>query len=204
MRRIGVKEGDERCLTMNKYIKLFIPVLFGMVGILPAMGQETATGNNEKETQTIKAPMVRLLVIEVDRDNEVTVAASTITSISKHNFMLDGTMLVSEVTIDTTGNNSIRFYCVQEDDAQKILTAKTPQDAARQVTGRATKEIRNGGRRNSDEPSVPSIKFPEGVYAHTIEFQVDSPMILQKIYNGARTVWEVGAAKMVRVKLTSK
>ncbi len=188
---------------MNKCIKVVISVMLGLMGLQVGMGEETALGNKEKET--VSSPASRVLVIQLDAQNEIVLSASSITSISKHSFLLNGTMLINEVTIDTIGNNSVRFYYVQEDDGKKILMTKTPQEAVQQAAGRINKEIRTGGKgKKSDEAVVPSLKFPEGVYAHTIEFQVDDPAVLQKLYRESNAVWESNAPKVVRVRLHSK
>ncbi len=188
---------------MNKYMKVVVPVMLGVMGMQLGMGEEAALGNKEKEKgkETVSSPANRMLVIQLDPQNEIVLSVPSITSISKHSFLLNGTMLVYEVTIDTTGNNSVRFYCVQEDDGDKILVAETPQDAVQQAAGRINKEMRNGKGKKSDETAVPSLKYPEGVYAHTIEFQVHDPAILLKLYRESNAVWESGAPKVVRVRL---
>lgn len=91
-----------------------------------------------------------------------------ITSVSKHCYTVDG-VAFKEVTIDTRGNNSIRFYaCLNE----RVNTNKERMSNTRALLDQKT----NGAA------STPAKKFPEGAYSHNVEYLVDSPADLDKLY----------------------
>lgn len=207
---MGVQRGGRIGNDMNTCAKIIVPIMLGVMGVQAVMGEETAPGDKEQggekeqQKETVSAPARRVLVIQLDQQNEIVLAVASIVSISKHTFMLNGTMPVWEVTIDTTGNNSVRFYCVEEDDGNGILMTNDPQEATRKAAGRVAKEIMSSGRKNSGKGMIPSVKFPEGVYAHTIEYQVGDPAALEKLYSESEAVWEANAPKIIRIKLNSK
>lgn len=99
-----------------------------------------------------------------------TVRISAITSVNKHTYNV-GNQLVKEVTIDTTGNNSIRIYCTN-------LNSRQNQIKARMNNTRMLVESKTGN--NSD---LPTKSFPEGTYSHNVEYQVEKPDTLDKIYD---------------------
>lgn len=113
-------------------------------------------------------------------DGIVSIRLDTITSVSKHTYNVvsvnkNSTQVenqtVKEVTIDTTGNNSIRIYCSDVNKEQKRYKdrLKNTQELIEKRTGTDSK--------------LPSKKFPEGTYSHNIEYQVQNPAALDNIYN---------------------
>lgn len=99
----------------------------------------------------------------------ICVRLSEITSVSIHNYMLNGKIPIGELTIDTTGNNSIRIYCVlsAEDMSKEVLSMVSSLKSETSSLG-----------------SVPQVakQFPEGTHAHSIEYSVDSEAQLKAIY----------------------
>lgn len=99
-----------------------------------------------------------------------TVRLSSITSVSKHTYNVGG-QTVREVTIDTTGNNSIRIYCMNVNEQQQ--KQKSRLSNTRQLIDSKT----------GHNSKLPTKKFPEGTYSHNVEYQVEEVEILDKIYN---------------------
>ncbi|MBE6418432.1 MAG: hypothetical protein E7033_08230 [Akkermansiaceae bacterium] len=96
----------------------------------------------------------------------------TIVSINKHTYTVDN-MVIKEVTIDTRGNNSIRFYCMNNNpQAQKM--------AERSKNTRKLIDSKTGGL-----TTKPAKLFPDGTYSHNIEYLIDDPKKLDDIYESA-------------------
>lgn len=114
---------------------------------------------------------------------QVCVSLNSVTSVAMHPYMLNGTTMVTEVTIDTTGNNSIRFYYVHADEKLGITTS--PQN----VLGTGKREINRAITNQEAGSQIPSVKFPEGVYAHTIEYQINSLEDLTKLHKSILNAW---------------
>ncbi len=104
------------------------------------------------------------------------VKLSGITSISKQTYMLEGSQRILEVTIDTEGNNSIRFYCLHSAHTQRALerTSNTRGLASKYTEGAL---------------SFPSKKYPEATHSHNIEYQLSSPEQVNRIYESAVHAW---------------
>lgn len=92
-----------------------------------------------------------------------------IVSVSKHSYLVNGNQ-IREVTIDTKGNNSIRIYCLNA--SSRITDMKERVSQTRAMLDSKTD---NASR-------LPAKSFPEGTYSHNVEYQVDSPSDIDKVY----------------------
>ncbi len=106
----------------------------------------------------------------------VMVKLSAITSISKQSYLLQGTQRILEVAIDTTGNNSIRFYCLGSARAARLQerTSNT-RDLLDKHTAGATR--------------LPEKTYPDATHSHNVEYQLSSPEQLHRIYESATHAW---------------
>ncbi len=95
-------------------------------------------------------------------------------------------MQIREVTIDTMGNNSIRFYSIGSERATSM------QDRLSN-----TRELLDRHTENSSR--YPGKKYPEGAYSHNVEYQVSSVSTLDKIYDSVSTAWVRGKGCTLRV-----
>ncbi len=114
------------------------------------------------------------------------VKLSTITSVSKQTYMLDNSIQMREVTIDTLGNNSIRFYCTS---SQRANTMAGRVSNARSLVDKYSE----GGTR------YPGKKYPEGTHSHNVEYQVSSPATLDQIYDSVANAWQKNRGCTLRV-----
>lgn len=142
----------------------------------------------------ISDPKIAIWKADLGDSAKVVLSVQSIVSISMHPYLLNGTNMVTEVTVDTVGNNSLRFYCVHQ-DSKSLLT--TPKDAANAARQRITREV----TKQKGDTNVPSVKFPEGTYAHTIEYQLDSVEALNRLYKSLLSVWERSSKKVTTFKL---
>ncbi len=151
------------------------------------------TENEEDRKEDVRIP---LLKITIGKTNQVTIAVPCITSVAQHSYLLNGVTPISQVTIDTTGNNTIRFYCVHPDEL-----GKDPAALAKVLSPDTIHPKRNGGITGGKISALPAVKFPEGTYSHSIEFQLDDPEQLTKLYKAASSVWNSTSPKTVKIHL---
>lgn len=151
--------------------------------VLPLFFVTQAPGAEEQPD-----PKLPLWQASLDDSSMVTIAVSQLVSVTMHPYLLNGENLVTEVTIDTTGNNTIRFYYVhpEEDKLDLMNPEKTVKNAKKKILRRPSQPKAN---------SIASVKFPEGAYAHSIEYQVNSLDDLEKIYQSLISVWEKSSKK---------
>lgn len=142
------------------------------------------------------------MVIDVNGKDKVVLSISSIVSIAKHRFMLNGALPVSEVTIDTVGNNSLRFYYVNNQQDSPTAPPTDVRSGARQAAQQAAAEI--NGEVSTGKSNLPSVQYPDGVYAHTIEYQVSSSGALDTLFTSALAAWENSSDKTINIKLSNK
>ncbi len=114
------------------------------------------------------------------------VKLSTITSVSKQTYMLNNNMQIREVTIDTLGNNTIRFYC-------------TTSEQANRMAGRLSNTRDLVDRHTEGATRYPGKKYPEATHSHNVEFQVSSAATLDQIYDSVANAWQKNRGCTLRV-----
>jgi len=108
-------------------------------------------------------------VIECPKKFITAIRLDTITSVSKHTYSVDG-VAFREVTIDTRGNNSIRFYtCINE----RVNTARDRLSNTRSLID----------SKGGNITKFPAKKFPEGTYSHNVEYMIEKSDDLNDLYD---------------------
>jgi hypothetical protein len=119
---------------------------------------------------------------------EYMVRLSAITSLSRHEYILDGAARVVEVNIATSGSELARFYYVEpyppqppSAAGQRALSAienKAKQATARLDTGTLqTKVLKN---------------YPASTHAHTVEYRLTDREALDKLFKSIEEAWVNG------------
>jgi len=115
------------------------------------------------------------------------VALSTITTISSHEYVLDATARVTEVTIGTIGNLVARFYYIEP--ATPAIPGGLGQSA---VTFLQDKAVEAADRLGADVWKKVVKNYPATTHAHTIEYRVESKAVLQKLQQSVESAWMRG------------
>ena len=117
-------------------------------------------------------------------------ALSRITSISKHEYLLDGNVIVTEVTIDTIGSTTLRVY--QITPAAQYGTLAT----GRKIVERGKDLLdRAGQRTGADIANMVQKQYPTTTHAKTIEFRVKDLGTLDALLSSARGSWISGKGR---------
>jgi hypothetical protein len=123
------------------------------------------------------------------------VALDRISNISMHEYVLDGSLVVNEVTIDTTGRALARFYYIQPvTDTMGGNEVTRVVDKGRQLLERA------GQRVGSDVHNMAQKKYPETTHAGTIEYRILDIRDLDALYNSLRKAWESGKGRKITIQ----
>lgn len=128
------------------------------------------------------------------------VALDRISSISRHKYVLDGAVIVDEVTVDALGQALARFYYIEPitNAAGGTHTGATAARLVDRGTELLDKAARTAGA--ADVPNMVIKKFPETTHARTIEYRLLSAQQLGSLYNSVRTAWENGRGRKFAVK----
>ncbi len=167
-------------------LPLILLALAALAGPLAAAPQDRLGLGDTKAGESTSAPQFWTCIVGDPGAAVTMVKLSTITSVSKQTYMLDNSIQMREVTIDTIGNNTIRFYCTS---SARANTMAGRVSNARNLVDKYTE----GGTR------YPGKKYPEGTHSHNVEFQVSSPSTLDQIYDSVANAWQKNRGCTLRV-----
>lgn len=120
--------------------------------------------------------------------NYYSVSMGAIDSVSQHEYLLDGTMRVIEVTVATRGSTQARFYVLEKPSTG---TGAVPGQSLADGLGRAAEEIvsRAPGAVKAATNSVVK-KFPETSHAKIIEYRMVNREALTKLFQHLLNRWQ--------------
>ncbi len=120
------------------------------------------------------------------------VALNRVTSVSRHKYLLDGSLIVDEVTIDTTGQALVRFY--------HLTPAGGPPAVGDTVERNKgifeTPAVSPGG----DLRDMVVKKYPDTTHARTVEYRLMSEQQLTGLFNSAKEAWLSGKGARYSVR----
>lgn len=123
------------------------------------------------------------------------VALDRISSVSRHRYVLDGAVIVDEVTVDTIGQALARFYFITP------ITGATASNAATKLVERGKELVDQAAERaGTDVHNMVVKKYPETSHAKTIEYRILSEADLTSLYESVRTSWENGRGRKFTTK----
>ncbi|GHC63508.1 hypothetical protein [Roseibacillus persicicus] len=167
-------------------------LLFGFLA-LPLSAQTTEEGDDEvpEETQnaTDEEDLKRFWQLSLP-DGHFMVALDRIASISRSSYLLDGGLIVTEVTIDTVGNSLCRIYQITPAaESSQVSSAQRLTQRARDLTGRA-KEVTG-----ADIETMVQKNYPTTTHAKTVEYRVKERATLDALYASLNKAWRDGKGR---------
>jgi len=118
------------------------------------------------------------------------VALDRISSISRHKYILDGAMVIDEVTVDAMGQSLARFYVVSP------ITAAAPGNTAAAIVERGRELLDATAQRSgADLQNMVVKKYPETSHARTVEYRILTEAQLASLYASIRGAWESGRGR---------
>ncbi len=122
---------------------------------------------------------------------EYVVALDRIVSVSRHNYVLDGALIVDEVTVDTVGGALARFYHIMP------ITSGVSGSAASQLAEKAMGLIDSAAKTaGSDLQNMVVKKYPVTTHARTIEYRLLTEAQLNTLFESVRTAWQEGKGRV--------
>lgn len=123
------------------------------------------------------------------------VALDRISSVSRHQYVLDGTLIVDEVTVDSLGQALARFYFITP------VTDAMNTNAATQLASRGKELIDKVAQRaGTSVQDMVVKKYPDTTHARTVEYRLLSEQELSSLYNSVRNSWETGRGRKFTTK----
>lgn len=126
---------------------------------------------------------------------EYVVSLSNISSVSKHVYMIDGGLQVTEVVIDTKGVVLARFYHV-------IPVADNGVGGIGAGLASRTKDLLDqaGQKVNVQASSAVMKQYPTTTHAKTVEFALSTQENLDALFKSAKNAWIKGSGKKFTIK----
>jgi hypothetical protein len=173
--------------------------LLALILALAAGSANLAAQNRDQEERTSDVQQQNRFWQASVGGGHYMVALDRITSVSRHKYVLDGAVIVDEVTVDTVGQSLARFYFIRPITDAGGGTAIG--EAASRAVDRARELVDRGAEVAGTEVHNMVIKkFPETTHARAIEYRLLSEPELSALYNSVRTAWESGRGRKFAVK----
>ncbi len=172
-----------------KTLKLSICAIFSLMTLALAQTEQPVPPEQEQQVDDEKGRQ-GFWEANLDGGNYV-VALNQITSVSKHSYVLDGAVIVDEVTIDTIGQSLVRFYFIKPLEAGG--TGAAVVDAGEKLTELADNAVRRAGGNVQD---MVVKKYPLTTHSKTIEYRLLTQQQLNSLYGSVKTAWQNGRGRV--------
>jgi hypothetical protein len=124
-------------------------------------------------------------------------ALEKIVSISKSQYLLDGNLIVNEVTIDSGGRSLARFYHIS-------TTADALADGKAAIASKAINRLQAavddaGDKANTDIHNMVQKTYPTTTHTGMIEYRIMDLRDLDAIYRSVQGSWQSGKPKKLTI-----
>lgn len=127
------------------------------------------------------------------------VPLNRIVSVSRHRYILDGALVVDEVTVDTEGQALVRFYHITPITDE--MRGSGFVESATRLVERGKELVQQGADRAGTQIQDMVVKqFPHTTHAKQIEFRVLSAEALGAIHGSVKRAWETGRGRVCTIR----
>jgi hypothetical protein len=168
----------------------FLPVLF-LALAAPLLHAQQAT-----PSPTATPPPTNILMWRCNLPGgSYSVALRSIVSVSSHEYLVEGSVRVTEVNIDTSGNALARFYYIEP------APVNTPLGIGAGTIEKAQQLLQEGAERSGQDVWKKVVKnYPTTTHSHTIEYRVADKATLTKLYESAESALRLNKNTVFEVK----
>ncbi len=120
-----------------------------------------------------------------------------ITSVSQHEYLIDGAVKVYECTVDTRGNVVARFYYIEPvTDNSSVTSGSATINRLKDIANKVTTKTGMG-----DLDAIVTKHYPDTTHAKTTEYRLTNKATVGQIYDHLYRVWakEKGRGKANRL-----
>ena len=180
--------------------KTLLTLLAGMIAITGSLrAQEEAVPAEGATPETPKAGESpgpdRFWQAKLGEGGHFMVPLDRIVSVSRQQYLLDGAVIVDEVTVDTTGQALARFYFL------KPVSSAVPGNTVAGLASRGRDLLDKVARDKGVEVQDMVVKkYPETSHAKSLEFRLLAEADLTALYNSVRNAWETGRGRQFSAK----
>lgn len=123
------------------------------------------------------------------------VALSSISSIARHTYIVDGAARVYEVTIADRSSAIARFYFIE------AVTETSPLNIGQVVLDRVKGSAKEAARRAGADGAWSQVikNYPHSTHAKTVEFRFTVKSNIDSLYASVSSAWEKGKGEQFKV-----
>ncbi|MFT5904580.1 MAG: hypothetical protein ACI9E1_000165 [Cryomorphaceae bacterium] len=126
---------------------------------------------------------------------EYMVALDRISAISKHSYIVNKSLVVHEVNVQTSGSGFVRFYSFE------AVGENSESNLAKNLIERGKNLAETGGRRAGvDTNTTVEKEYPVTTHAHTIEYRLFDSGDLNQLYSSLKRAWRDNRGRKFSVK----
>lgn len=183
---------------MGLYVGMMksVNLLFLMVAILcvPVLGQVTPDDNEDDDRVADTSGSRRFWKANLP-GGKYMVALDRLSNVSIHEYVLDGNLIVNEVTVDTTGRALARFYHIRP------VTDDMKRGGIPRVVDRGKELIdRAGQKAGTDIHEMAQKNYPTTTHAGMVEYRILHLQDLDALYGSITAAWESGRGRNFTIK----
>jgi hypothetical protein len=187
------------CHLVRMFQKTLLASLCFALAVAPPLHAQNPPAEPSATQKTEDTPQSNRFWQASLRGGHYMVALDRISSVSRHQYVLDGAVIVDEVVVDALGQALARFYFIQPITAG--ATGSSTGAAASRIAGRAGEIIDKAARTaGTDIHEMVIKKFPETTHARTIEYRLLSAEELGALHQSVRSAWENGRGRKFALK----
>lgn len=162
---------------------------------LPIQAQEPAPEGNAEEQKNGDSPAQNRFWQTTLPGGSFMVPLDRIVSVSRAKYVLEGTLIVDEVTVDTAGQALARFYFISP------ISENLPGNTTAEATSRAKELVDKSAEKvGLGVQDMVVKKYPDTTHAKAIEYRILSEKDLTGLYNSVRNAWETGRGRHFKAK----
>lgn len=123
------------------------------------------------------------------------VRLTTITSVSMHEYVVDGSLRVTEVNVSTKGSELARFYYLEPN------TPTAPGGVGQSAIDKVKERAEEVGERVGADTLWQKVSknYPTTTHAHTIEYRLGSKDNLRKLFESVEKAWLDGEGRTFKL-----
>ena len=123
------------------------------------------------------------------------VSLPTLASVSTHEYVVDGAVRVTELTLGTNSAVVARFYYLEP------MVPKSPIGFGQSVIDKAQEKLQEGSTRAGMEEVWKKVvkNYPTTTHAHTVEYRLDSVEQLKKVQKSLEDAWRMNKETLLKI-----
>jgi len=123
------------------------------------------------------------------------VSLPAVSSVSTHEYVVDGAVRVTELTIATNTAVVARFYYLEP------MVPKSPIGFGQSVIDKAQEKLQEGATRTGMEEVWQKVvkNYPTTTHAHTVEYRLESVDQIKKVEKSLEDAWRLNKETLLKI-----